>query len=334
MMNKYSIILPVRNGGEYFRQCVQSVLSQSNTNFNLHILDNCSTDGSLEWVRSLNESRIMAIESSRPLSIEESWGRIVGIEKSEFCTLIGHDDLLHRNYLSVMDALIEKFPGAALYQTHFNLVDSEGNEIRKCKPMAEKETAPQFLESLLRDKFDLFGTGYMMRSRDYDILGGIPAYPNLLFADFELWMKLTGISFKATAKEEGFSYRLHQSTTKSSPDIKMHRAFERFIHYLAGLKTNPEMNAVIQKHGPSFLKNYCKGLSHRLLRTSLEVREGLTVRSFLKRCRQYANLLFGPTDFDPGSGTSIQAAKFIDSNPITRNLFLRFKKIYSKPVLK
>jgi glycosyltransferase involved in cell wall biosynthesis len=334
MMNKYSIILPVRNGGEYFRQCVQSILSQSNTDFNLHVLDNCSTDGSLEWVRSLNESRIIVIESSRLLSIEESWGRIVGIEKNEFCTLIGHDDLLHPDYLSVMDALIEKFPGAGLYQTHFNLIDSQGIEIRKCKPMAETETASEFLESLLRDKFDLFGTGYMMRSGDYDTLGGIPAYPNLLFADFELWMKLTGISFKATAKEDGFSYRVHQSTTKSSPDIKMNKAFERFIHYLAGLKTNPEMNAVIQKHGPGFLKNYCKGLSHRLLRTSIGDRDGLTVTSFLKQCRGYANLLFGPTDFDPGSGASTQAAKFIDSNPITRNLFLKFKKIYSKPVLK
>lgn len=39
---------------------------------------------------------------------------------------------------------------------------------------------------------DVMGSGFMMRSADYDDLGGIPAaYPNLLFADFELLINLT-----------------------------------------------------------------------------------------------------------------------------------------------
>lgn len=45
---------------------------------------------------------------------------------------------------------------------------------------------------------DSTGTGYMMRAADYDRLGGIPAdYPNLIFADFALWMSLMRGGYKA-----------------------------------------------------------------------------------------------------------------------------------------
>lgn len=335
MQNKYSIILPVRNGGKHFKECVRSILSQSYRNFNLHILDNYSTDGSSEWVISLKDDRIILIYSKESLTIEESWKRIVSINKNEFITLIGHDDLLHKNYLAVMDQLISTYPDAKLYQTHFNIIDENGNEVRKCKPMKEREDASQFLESLLSNNFDVFGTGYMMRSKDYDEVGGIPLYSNLLFADFELWIQLTRLSYKATSLQECFSYRLHQSATKSSPDVKMHEAFSRFIHYLKKIKEeDSNLNEVIRQYGITFLYKYCQGLSHRLIRTPLSKRDKLDVRSFINKCKEYANSLVPENDFDPDSVPSIRLAKFIDSNSLTREIFLWFKKLYPKPILK
>jgi glycosyltransferase involved in cell wall biosynthesis len=223
---KYSIVLPVRNGGEYVKECVYSVLSQTLNNFNLHVLDNCSTDETLEWIGSLKDDRIKVFSSEKPLTIEENWARAVSIPKNEFLTIIGHDDVLARNYLSVMDELISKHPDASLYQTHFSYIDSKGKKIGDCKHMKEIETDKNFLTSVLTKNIDIMGTGFMMRSKDYDALGGIPAYPNLLFADFELWLNLTRISYKATSLQNCFSFRLHQSTTSVSPDVKLHKAFE------------------------------------------------------------------------------------------------------------
>ena len=66
-MAKYSIILPVRNGGHYVKICVDSILAQTYTDFNFIVLDNCSTDGTLEWLLSLNDSRIKVIPSQKSL---------------------------------------------------------------------------------------------------------------------------------------------------------------------------------------------------------------------------------------------------------------------------
>lgn len=334
-MRKYSIILPVKNGGEYVKECIQSILSQTLNDFNLIVLDNCSTDNTLEWIQSLNDERIIIYLSEKPLTIEENWGRILSIPKNEFITLIGHDDILKPDYLKVMNDLIDKFPNASLYQTHFTFIDSKGKKIRSCKPIKEVETGPEFLLSILQNKTDIVGTGFMMRSKDYDEIGGISMYPNLLFADFELWLHLTEKNYKATAIEEGFFFRLHQSATSMSTDVKYQQAYERFVYFLSGLNTNSHVyQQVISKNADKFLMHYCQSLSHRILRTPKEKRENLSVSFVLQKGKEYSGLLTSNKKFSPLLNFTILLAKIIDSNAGTRNLFLYFKKNYNTPVLK
>jgi len=332
---KYSIILPVRNGGEYVKECINSILSQTLDNFNLVVLDNYSTDGTREWISSLQNEKIKIIPSEKSLTIEENWGRIKDVTKNEYITLIGHDDILAPNYLQVIDDLVLQYPDAGLYQTHFTYIDSKGNVLRKCKPMPEKETAPAFLKSCLTNAFDVMGTGFMMRSKDYDALGGMPAYPNLIFADMELWYRLTKISYKATSPKECFSFRLHQSTTTTTSDIKLQLAFGRVISFFVQLKKeDKEIAEIIDENGITFIHHYCKYLSHRLLRTPQHLRNGVTVELVIKKWRTYADELVPGNKYRPMDDTTIRIAKYIDSNLITRKLFLLFKRLYSKPIYK
>jgi glycosyltransferase involved in cell wall biosynthesis len=330
---KYSIILPVRNGGSYIKECINSILQQTLNDFNLIVLDNCSTDGTTEWVNALRDPRIVVHPADRPLTIEENWGRITGVPKNEFITLIGHDDILDKNYLAVMDALIHKHPAASLYQTHFRYIDSKGALIRRCKPMDEHQSPAEFLSFFLEGLIDTMGTGFMMRAADYDAVGGIPAYPNLLFADFELWIGLTMPAYKATAIEECFAFRLHQSMTTTSPDVKMLFAFGRFIDYLQKLRSrDAALDLAIGRYAMRFIQFYCRSLSHRLLRTSRKGRHSLTVTGFVADCKSYADRLVPDNNFDFFSPFSMRMARFIDSNAFTRGLFLLFKKIYPTPL--
>ena len=335
-MKKFSIILPVKNGGEYVKECVKSILSQTLNDFNLLVLDNCSSDGTLHWIESLNDNRIFIYPSANPLTIEENWGRILHVTKNEYITLIGHDDILKPHYLKVMDDLLNKFPDATLYQTNFAFINSKGKIIRRCKPMKDVENGPDFLHSILQNKIDIVGTGFLMRSKDYNALGGIPtSYPNLLFADFELWLNLTAKSYKATSALEGFYFRLHQSTTSVSSDIKYQFAFEKFIYFLEKLKQQgAAYQKVISKNADKFIMFYCKSLSHRILRTPKRKRDNLSVNSVLQKGKEYSTRLSSNKNFNPLSNNTILLAKVLDSTLITRNIFLLFKKIYSKPVLK
>lgn len=333
-MSKFSIILPVRNGGQYVKECVNSILAQTYPHFNLVVLDNASSDGTLEWIRSVKDERIVIYPSAESLSIEKNWARIVRVPKNEFITCIGHDDILLPGYLEEMNALLEQYPDAALYQSHFNFIDARGEKIRSCLPVDTIHSPKDFLGHILGMTIDVNGTGFMTRAADFDRIGGIPAYPNLLFADFTLWLQLTRISYKVTSQKNCFAYRLHQSMTTTSPDEKFHSAFEQFVQYVASLKkADPALNEAVNQQAHTILSFYCKSFSHRLLRTKMKQRNGQTVKEWSQKCDDFANLLIDDNTFRPSAMGTVKLARFIDSNAFTRQLFLIFKKIYPKPVL-
>jgi len=330
---KFSIVLPVRNGGEYVKECVNSILSQTYSNFTLQILDNNSSDGTFEWLSSLTDPRIEIYRSNKDLSIEENWARILQIKKNEFMTLIGHDDILYPDYLSVMNNLIEENKDASLYLSHFNYIDSKGNVIRHSKEMLTYNPPLNFLTAILTSKIDVNGTGFLMKSSDYDKIGGIPLYPSLLFADFELWIKLVNLSYLVVSDKTCFAFRLHISTTSSSSDYIMLKSFNSFIKFLLSLRNqSSDFEQVIRRYGPAFFYFHCKGLCHRLMRTSFKERNKLTVNEVIN------NLIYSAKSvgvfFYPYRKLTILLALIIDSNFITRKAFLIFKFCFRKPLLK
>src|SRR6266404_456256 len=248
---QFLIVLPVRNGGEFLKACVASILQQVHEHFRLVVLENASTDDTPSWLRQLRDPRISVRESPTPLEIERNWARILELDLSEeSLTIIGHDDLLDPGYLSQMSALIDAHPDAGLYQSHFRLIDKHGRRLRSCLPMLARETAESFLAARLRLRRDSHGTGYLFRASDYVRVGGIPQYKKLIFADDALWLSLMRGSYKATLAREMFSYRLHPGGTSHSPDWRS--TFDALACYLDFLKSRGQSDRGVQsalQHG-------------------------------------------------------------------------------------
>lgn len=327
-MNKFSIILPVRNGGAHVKACVQSVLAQTRTDFNLLVLDNKSTDGTPEWIAALKDDRITIYPAQESLGIEGNWGRIKDIPKNEFITLIGHDDILHPHYLEEMDRLINQYPDASLYQSHYSVIDENGNVTGYCKPMDEIQYGHEFLACQMARTMDSMGTGYMMRSKDYDALGGIPVhYPNLIFADYELWVSLTLKSYKATTVKECFSYRIHNSASKLTNGELYQVAFEKYVHFMADLRQkNEQVKMVIDRYGHGMLMYFCESLSHRILKTPVADRH-IKVADYIKKCKSLSQILIPGKSFEPEKISRISIAEKLDRNVFGRTMFKLFKKI-------
>lgn len=324
-MKKFSIILPVKDGGAYVKECVNSILNQSISDFDLVILDNASADGTSEWIRSLRDSRIILHSSEKALVVEENWGRIRTIPKNQYMTLIGHDDILLPDYLAEMSDLIERYPNASLYQTHFNYIDGMGAVTRPCLPMDARQTSSEFVACQMCKTIDSTGTGYMMRSSDYDGLGGIPTdYPNLIFADYELWVKLISLGYKVTSPKQCFLYREHMSLSRQTNGELYFRAFVRYIDFISMLKGDSNIAYVISRYGKRFLLDYCESLSHRLLKTPRSERS-INVSQLLKEFDTLAAKLCPSEDFIPEKRPKIRYARYFDKSALSRTLFKAYK---------
>jgi glycosyltransferase involved in cell wall biosynthesis len=259
-LTKFSIILPVRNGWPYVQECVESILAQTYPNFDLIVLDNQSTDDTVPWLKSRIDSRIRLSGSSSALSIVDSWARVVGVEKQEYMTLIGHDDTFDPDFLDVIKGLIDRCPDAKLYQTGSRFIDSDGRTIRSCRQVPECETPAQYLEGRFTYQRDITGTGVVMRSADYDRMGGIPHFERLFFADDALWLSLMQGGYKAYDRTELASVRMHakkESTTKPSAWPSLLLGLNQFSDFLQGYGENDsEARAAIAKHAAGFMRRY------------------------------------------------------------------------------
>jgi glycosyltransferase involved in cell wall biosynthesis len=328
---KFSIILPVRNGGHYVKECVNSILSQSFKDFNLIVLDNCSTDGTIEWLASLNNDKIIIYPSLQPLSIEENWARATAVEKNEFITIIGHDDILNSDYLEEMNKLITQFPDAGLYQTHFNFIDGKGEKIRSCVPMQQLVKPVDFFDAVLQNSIEIIGTGFMLRSKEYDFYGGIPDYPNLLYADIEIWMKVIKGKYMAVSAANCFSFRFHIDNTSKSSGLFRLRAFERMVVFFKQLVTDePAMAVPLKKNAYAFFKSYVVGSCHKLIYIPPNNRNGVTMDEIILTAEKCAKLLLPGIDFKPASFTTIRIAKMVDAVPVLRRGFLFYKSFFKR----
>ena len=326
-LNKYSIILPVYNGGALIKACVQSILNQSYKDFNLIVLDNCSNDGTVQYLKSLKDERIIIYSTEKNVGIVGNWKRILEILTHEFITLIGHDDILMPTYLQEMNDLITLHPTASLYQTHFNYIDVDGHFIKACKPMAPIQKYDEFIGAQMSQTMDSMGTGYMMRRSDFNLVGGMPTnYPNLIFADYELWVKLTKISYKATSENFCFNYRVHNSVSKKTNGEEYARAFHTYILFLNSLKNDPKIKIVFDTYGYKYLMYFCQSLSHRILKTPFNKRK-IKVADFIKESKSLAALIIPSHVFDPLKYFKIRIAKQLDDNEKFSKLFRLYKRI-------
>ncbi|MBC7535379.1 MAG: glycosyltransferase [Ferruginibacter sp.] len=329
MAKKYSIILPVYNGGQHVKECVNSILCQTYAEFDLLVLDNHSNDGTSEWLDSLKDSRISIYRTSAVLPIEQNWARISMIRKNEFMTMIGHDDILLPNYLKEMNCLIKKHPDASLYQTHFSFIDEFGHFKSHCKPMSEIQSGHEFLASQFTGTIDSTGTGYLMRSADYDELGGISSnYVNLIYADYQLWLQLSLKKYKATSEKSCFRYRVHDSVSKLTDGEKFQAAFGIYVHFLTALcKKDGKVNAVVKYYGYDMLMTVCESLAHRILKIPRKLRK-ITVKEHINKFRRHASELIPGQEFEPLSKFKIKIALLLDQNIVGRTLFCVYKKIF------
>lgn len=258
---RFTIFIPSYNGGDFLRQSVASVRAQSFADFELALLDDGSTDGSLEWVRSLGDARIK-LYPSQHLGIVGNWRRTLDVPKGEFMTILGQDDLLDANYLAVMDALIRRFPDAGLFHSHFRFIDRGGKVMRACGPLPERETAAGYITALYGRDRDTYGTGYLFSSDRYDRVGGIPPFEKLLFADDALWISLMQGSYKATATEECFSCRIYTSSTgASAPWQSWLAGMNSYIPFLQAVAAqDAEFAAALENPGHDYFLNYARSL--------------------------------------------------------------------------
>ena len=175
-----TVLTPVYNGAEFLRECIESVLAQDYENWEYVIVNNRSTDGTLEIAESYakEDPRIRVVTNSEFLSMPQNFNRafdLVGTESRYFKVVCADDWILPR-CLSRMVAFAEAHPSVGVLCCH----QQSGEIIRWAELPQSVTTLPgrEACRKALLQGLKLFGAPTAFLYRSELLRKGKPFFPN------------------------------------------------------------------------------------------------------------------------------------------------------------
>lgn len=130
-MPRVSLGLPVFNGERFLAQAIDSILSQTFTDFELIITDNASTDATREIAElySRSDDRIRYLRNPANIGAGPNFDRAFAESTGEYFKWVAHDDLHHPEFLERTVAILDERADAVVAYTKVDVIDDQGNTI-------------------------------------------------------------------------------------------------------------------------------------------------------------------------------------------------------------
>jgi glycosyltransferase involved in cell wall biosynthesis len=120
-----SVVITSYNYAEYLPFAIDSVLNQSDVDLELLIVDDGSTDGSLEIARACSDPRVRVLtHPHRGLGATRNAGMLAA--NGRYVAFLDADDVWVREKLAVQCGLMDRCPDVGLSYTRFGVIDSNG----------------------------------------------------------------------------------------------------------------------------------------------------------------------------------------------------------------
>ncbi|MBK5721226.1 glycosyltransferase [Dysgonomonas sp. Marseille-P4677] len=125
-----SVILPNYNHAQYLQQRIESILNQTFQDFELIILDDCSTDNSVDIIRKYAESKKVShliVNKENSGSTFLQWEKGFHLARGRYIWIAESDDYADPVFLETLINLLENTSSSCVAYCYSNLIDENGN---------------------------------------------------------------------------------------------------------------------------------------------------------------------------------------------------------------
>lgn len=117
-----SVVIPLYNKASSIEKTIKTILSQTFKGFEIIVVNDGSTDNSLEVVNSIKDERIKIINKANG-GVSSARNRGILEANADYIAFLDADDYWHSDYLREMFQLIQDFPEASLYGCAYDWVE-------------------------------------------------------------------------------------------------------------------------------------------------------------------------------------------------------------------
>lgn len=226
-MPKVSIVLPSYNYARYLDERIQSLLNQTYQDFELVIVDDASTDNSVEVIKKYEDdarvkTQFFSENSGLPY---KRWNDGAAISSGDYILFAGADDSCAPTMLEKLVEKLDANPSVGIAYCQSMQMDSESKLIRSMKKYTDtldkKRWSQDYVDQGTNECRYLAikntipnASAAMIRRQVFDNLGGFDEDLKLV-ADWMLWSKILVVSDVAFVAEPLNYFRCHSGTVRS-----------------------------------------------------------------------------------------------------------------------
>lgn len=217
-----SIVLPIYNGEKYMRESIDSIIMQSYQNWELIIVNDCSTDNTAEIANEYvkKDKRIKYYKNEKNMRLPKTLNKGFSLSKGDYLTWTSDDNLFKQGaFEKMIDAL--KRDNADFVYASYETIDENGNYLDYVKMGKYRSVAII--------GHNVVGACFMYTRKVYELVGDYNDNYTLV-EDYDYWIRIF-IKFNTTYIEEVlYSYRFHSGALTSRENTcKINSVCEKVI---------------------------------------------------------------------------------------------------------
>ena len=208
---RVTVLMPVYNGEKYLVEAVDSILGQTYKDFEFLIINDGSTDKTVEIVQSYNDPRIRLVNNDENLQLAAALHRGLQLTGSEYIARMDCDDISFPERLSAQVDYLDNHPDVGALGSGFQIIDGDGKKIgapvrfpsehgflRWSLPFYSPIAHPTVL---MRRPLLIEAGGYLS-----EVISGREKYSG---EDYDLWRRLSKITRLANLRRPMIYLRKH-----------------------------------------------------------------------------------------------------------------------------
>lgn len=242
MSPRFSVIVPLYNKAPYVNKALESIFSQTYTNWECIIVDDGSTDNSLEVVRGLKiEDRRLKILTQSNSGVAVARNNGVAASKGEYVCFLDADDWWEPTFLEEMDRLIQEYPEAGLYATNYVYYKPGKTHVALKLERGYMNYPEAYLNS---DAMPVWTGAACLPRKVFEEMGGFPKGIKL-GEDFLLWAK-TALQYKVAFCEKALAYYNNEVPASLRATKNLHRPEYHMLFNLQPIEAEIEKTLKIE----------------------------------------------------------------------------------------
>lgn len=200
-----SVVMAAYNGGPLIEETIASVLAQTLADFELVVVDDCSTDDTLDRLRRVRDPRVRVIAAERNGGPVVARNTAFAAARGRYIVGLDQDDLCHRTRFAAQHAFLESHPNVVLVASAVDLLQAGAI----LPPRAPLQTSPSLLDWRLQLGNPLVWSSVMFRADAARRLEVFERTDRLYAEDFDFYHRLARFGAIARIDTPLATYRIH-----------------------------------------------------------------------------------------------------------------------------